>query len=508
MQRLEKLINNRNRQTGGLTVFTAIMVLIVLTLMIFYAARVGLFEQRISANEVRQKVAFHAAEAAVDQGVEYLLANKELLLSDAVAAFPDGIDGTTRDGWAVSKWTQCADNVDDPTHPCGGNPKMSAESYFYNDSGYGVFDVVVPGGVDGVTARLTANICKVSLDSPSDCLGMGVDTGKGTYMVITLLGYGFSDCDDVDNLSTCQGKASVAKPLGNFSTLGGAPTVPLVTRSVFPPSGTAIVVPNPNGGGVGVPISVWVNNNSGFEDYQRDGEGNPTRETPLVCDQDADAILSTGTWNTCELQEWYERESVPEGVACDQPTCSCTNEESLSYKRTGTDTIIGLDVVKDSKFPCDLFHTFFRVEDTEYEQVKSTIPQQLSDCSTLDENSSGIYWISGGTCNLNGSTLGSPERPIALISAASDTSITGNVTIFGLLYIFDGEDALANFSGAGTASIYGSLIVDAAMDKFTGTVNVVYAGGVLLKVADLGGLGTINGGWRDFGLPVIPASDW
>ena len=62
---IESFMRRRNRQTGGLTVFTAVMVLILLTLMIFYAARVGLFSQRISANEVRQKIAFNAAEAAV-----------------------------------------------------------------------------------------------------------------------------------------------------------------------------------------------------------------------------------------------------------------------------------------------------------------------------------------------------------------------------------------------------------------------------------------------------------
>ena len=98
MQRLGKFINQRNRQTGGMTVFTAVLVLIVLTLMIFYAARVGRMEQNVSANDVRQKLAFHAAEEALDQGVEYLAANQKLLLSQAVDWFPDG-SGGTRDGW-------------------------------------------------------------------------------------------------------------------------------------------------------------------------------------------------------------------------------------------------------------------------------------------------------------------------------------------------------------------------------------------------------------------------
>ena len=66
---------NLERQSGGITIFTGIFVLILMTLMLLYASRVGLFEQRVSSNEMRQKIAFHNAESAVDQGVEYLLAN-------------------------------------------------------------------------------------------------------------------------------------------------------------------------------------------------------------------------------------------------------------------------------------------------------------------------------------------------------------------------------------------------------------------------------------------------
>ncbi|MBT8069774.1 MAG: hypothetical protein KJO80_05025 [Gammaproteobacteria bacterium] len=502
MQRLEKLINHRSRQTGGMTVFTAVLVLIMLTLMIFYAARVGVFEQRISANEVRQKVAFHAAEAAIDQGVEYLTANQELLLSNAVAGFPDG-QGGTRDGWiAANKWTECtSDLVDDLDHPCGGVSPMPVGSFFYNDATTGfelVDDIVVPAATDDVTARLTANICKVDLDDPNTCVGLGVDTGSGTYLLLTLLGYGFSDCTDTTDVSTCQGRATVAKPLGKYQILGGTPTVPLVTRSTFPPNGTALVVPNPNGGGVGVPISAWVNDNTNYTD-------NSLPSGPRTCDSDAAAILSSGTWNTCELQEWYGREAVPAGTACDQPPgqCSCTNEESISYKETGQNTILGIDIVIDGAFPCDLFHTFFKVEDTAYASVKSSFSAVLDDCSTLDATSSGLIWISGDTCSLNNATVGSPDNPVVIVSAASLTRVTGTVTIFGLVYIFDGEDGAAEFSGAGTGEIYGALIVDAAMDSFTGTVNVVYARDVLVKAADQGGFGAINGGWRDFGMPEL-----
>ena len=54
------------RQRGALTLFSAVLLLILMTLALFYASRVSIFETRLSANEVRSKQAFHAAEAAVD----------------------------------------------------------------------------------------------------------------------------------------------------------------------------------------------------------------------------------------------------------------------------------------------------------------------------------------------------------------------------------------------------------------------------------------------------------
>ena len=59
-------------QRGAMTMFTAIFVLVLITMMLLYAAKVGVFEQRISANDLRQKLAFHAAETGLDFSYEYL----------------------------------------------------------------------------------------------------------------------------------------------------------------------------------------------------------------------------------------------------------------------------------------------------------------------------------------------------------------------------------------------------------------------------------------------------
>ena len=49
-------------QAGVLTTFTGVLILVLLTLMMFFAMRVGVFEQRVSSSEMRQKLAFDLAD--------------------------------------------------------------------------------------------------------------------------------------------------------------------------------------------------------------------------------------------------------------------------------------------------------------------------------------------------------------------------------------------------------------------------------------------------------------
>jgi len=67
------------KQRGAMTMFSAILILILLTELVLYATQVGVFEQRKSANDVRQKQAFHAAEAGLQNAKEFFLANAQRL---------------------------------------------------------------------------------------------------------------------------------------------------------------------------------------------------------------------------------------------------------------------------------------------------------------------------------------------------------------------------------------------------------------------------------------------
>lgn len=60
------------RQRGVVAVVTALVLLIIVTIVTVYVAKVVVMEQRISANEVRAKEAFEAADAGMNYAIGYL----------------------------------------------------------------------------------------------------------------------------------------------------------------------------------------------------------------------------------------------------------------------------------------------------------------------------------------------------------------------------------------------------------------------------------------------------
>jgi hypothetical protein len=519
-----------SRQKGALTIFTAIMVLILMTLMLFYATRVGLLEQRVSSNDTRQKLAFQAAEAGLDYAQEYMLAVNLRILSAKAEAAPDGSGaGTFRAGWfsaGNTLWTECP-ATPGVNHPCGGDLPVGGTGSFYFDdpatTTAGKYDALpldaallanLPPNTD---VRVTAVICRRTLDDPT-CLGAPAvpdptapATGADKYSV-WLLAYGYSDCNDdnannvIDIPGECRGNANVAIPMGSIENFKGSPTVPLVSQNSLPGGGTAEVVPNPNGGGVGVPLSIWSNTNPECPPLAPGG------------DEEGESITVSGAFKTCELQEWFCIDDTTGVVNCDSvpadgkcpgqnaSACACTfpGQEPISY-RTGGVSVIGMDVLVDAAFPCDLFEFYFGVPSAEYQTIKANATV-IDDCSILNTESTGFFWFSGDTCTLG--DVGTINNPIMLVSAAETaTVINGNAEFFGVLYIADVEDTgtPAYFKPGGGAVVYGAAIVDVIFPPsgYAGTFKVVYSEAALLGAGGAGGLGSLAGGWRDFGLPDI-----
>lgn len=497
-------------QTGALTIFTAIMILMLMLLLMLYASRVGIFEQRVSANDMRQKQAFRAAETGIAITKKFFVRNANLVLSTKKNIYVTGNHGWMADG--TERWHRCADsgiNFDTSpagSHPCygetDGDRRLNSWYYEWDDpdvEGEDTFALPLDTtGLIGATEQVTigAILCVLDISDPEDvdCLsftdpadpgGDGETVLGDSQFMITVLSRGESDCEAGD----CRAEALITVPLANFSALNGPPpSVPLTTKSSYTATGTMEVVTNPNAGGVGVPLSVWAK----------------TKTAAQRCGY-TDATLfdaPNGTWQTCYPEDWYNTPDIPDDGLCGQQTgCACVTEV-LSYPNTPGEPVRGVDMFWDDDFPCSLFQYYFGVPDSQHAIIKNASQQILTDCSTLDADSFGIIWIdkSGSTCTLNGPQVGSLENPVVLVSQV-DLEIKGNLEFFGVIYVYDYPDLGNKFFGGGTAIVYGAIIVDTKeeIDNFTGTTKLVYNRTIISRAHDGGGsVGEMMGGWTDF----------
>lgn len=495
-------------QRGAMTLFSAVLILILLTEVILYSTQVGIFEQRKSANDTRQKQAFHAAEAGLQHAREFFLANGTLLANPETTGWL---------GAATPRWQLCgADDFTDPNHPCSGETfprgnenfgSVAAGTYFYSfddptnpqddptllpiDS---TLQAVQSAGVNSrVEVQALLCVLDINRDAPAGTpVVQGCNPapafGDHIYFLLTLLAQGQAACEDPTDPGTCEAEALVTQKLGSFGPAAGdgGPGVPLTTRSNFPPGGTAELVPNSNGGGPGVPISAWING----------------RPEGSLCPQQAEPIdPSSGSWSTCEPHEWYGVDTMPDDFACPTANCSCgTDERRLSYAQGGSQ-IVGIDIVVDEDFPCDLYQSTFGEPKSlaAFNEMKAGIGTEIDNCGILDESSSGVYWMTGDTCTINANqVIGSKDSPVFLVSAAQTTRLNGGAQLWGVLFVTDVLHADATFESQGTTTIYGAAVVDAELGSYSGTFQIVYVDSVVRLASQTGGIGNVTGGWTDF----------
>jgi hypothetical protein len=513
-------IARRRSQRGAVTIFIGVFVLILMTLMLVYATRVGVFEQRISANENRQKIAFHAAETALSQAMEYLLANRSLAVSSNAEAGPDGNTTTPgfRAGWFLDdtttrRWQPCTTTlIATAGHPCGGDVAAAAGSFYYDDPATTDTSIIdsIPINTGGLaantTARATATVCILDPDDPTAACDTNLpdpNDDEGGVLLVTLMAYGYSDCTDITvpvDPATCKGAASVSLPLTNLSNVAGGAGVPLVSKNTLPLTGTPEIVVNPNAGGIGVPVSVWANG--------RPSGSPPTCPGPVDSDgiEAEPADYTNTSWATCQYHEWFGTDYWPDPLECPTASCKCDTSELISGAKDGgggSPITIETDIQVDPLFPCDLFEFYFGVPRSQYALVKSNA-EVYTDCSSLNESSSGFIWISGPTCLINSNTvIGSEENPVMLVLASAFTDVRGGAIIYGTLFITEAESSGAAFEANGGMTVFGQVIVDSLFVKLQGTFQVVYDEGIINKAAGAGGLGILNHGWRDWGLPDI-----
>ena len=483
-------------QQGVSTLLIAMLLLAILTVASIFAAAFGVSEQRTSANEYRYKLTFQAAEAGLNQAIEYLKLNTRTMLSTA--------DG----GWLFAgnrRWQPCASGPAPggmAMDPCFAEPDATrrASMYRYVGATNGILPLseslptatnqtfTTTGGTAGfaTTYSTYATLCRLDLSTTTPRCSLAPTT-EGTFYVTVV---------STGALTNEQSTASVKQSFGTFRLLGASPAAPLITAGTAIGLGNAQIVPNPDGGGFGVPISIWA-----YGDAQVDG----------------------ASFATCQIGEWMANYGNPKPSATDVlngvcASCSCNGlcpgsgllSGNAKFCVVAKDKLEGEDILdvdlnfsdaspklRDSKyFPPDLFEYAFNVPWTSADSYLTANATVVTDCSALNGDSGGLYWFKGADCQL-GKTVGSVQNPVVLVSDGA-VSMASNGQFFGIVFVTRKAPADA-FKATGGGQVYGSVILEGNA-KMSGNPTIVYNKAVLRNIGNSPNFlryGPIPGSWSD-----------
>ena len=175
-----------------------------------------------------------------------------------------------------------------------------------------------------------------------------------------------------------------------------------------------------------------------------------------------DVTFFPGT--TCgDVRMDHRADNTTNDCPADEPSCFTDDnlfEWIFGVDVTGTD-VDGLDVVG--------YPVTTAINDAELEALEDLGAEFISDCDSLDEDSSGLYYVTG-ECELK-VDVGSPDGQIVIV-ADGDVKVGGNFNLFGMLFARD-AGAGASFKGNGNVKVFGSVVVEGDVD-INGGLDIIY----------------------------------
>ncbi len=360
---------NIKHQQGVATLLVSIVLLIGVTLITIFTARVGVMDQRISANEYRHNEAKAAADAALDQAGAFIDINPELY------------EGTS------ANWSDCTTSAAlQNTFPC----TIGSTAY---EKVYSV--------VSGTTISPLAYMTSLDNNILSD-----------SYLV-------FTTSASAGNILTAVGKGSSLDGTADATNIISYAQVSLLTPGEIPPvmasvidiNGSFTIVADPNSGDKnGVPISAWVSS--------LDGAGTGSWQTcSLGSYKNGDDICS---------EEFYETETNNAGWG----GCDCDTDDFLSSNSDiGYDIFEDTTNFPADVFG----YVFNGASQAEVRQRAIAIGHRFDDCSTLDTvdlAGKPLVWIDGA-CTIP-DDIGDRTNPIILVVDGL-LKINSNHNVWGIL---------------------------------------------------------------------------
>lgn len=242
-----------------------------------------------------------------------------------------------------------------------------------------------------------------------------------------------------------------------YSVLANPPDVPLIVAGGLGVSGNFEVAANPNGGGEGVPLSIWT---------------------------DLDVDLENGSGTTCGLQEFSDG------------ACSSSPYSEKGFKDSDI-----LD--NDPDFPTDLMEYLFNIPEAEWPSLRADADERLNSCSTLNGSSTGLIWVDGD-CSLSSNVIvGAVDQPVILVVTDGDLTMNGGAEVNGMVFSFRKPTTVADFEMdmAGGARVNGVVASNHQVGHSNGTYNSVYDADILAELEQNDAfqrVAVVPGSWRDF----------
>ena len=523
---MQPSMGSPRHQRGITTLLIALLLLGILSVITFLALQVGYFEQRTVGSENRARMVSQVADAALNHAAEHLKADPAAITRTWMAT------GTRR-------WELCSRT--DTSWPCGAEPIEDRRERLYRYYN-GAADVAATpwlethaftthaavGGVTAVGGSATAQfqpryavgalLCMVDTTDPINPIcSTTIDPAVGWPgpVAVTLVSRSNIPGEDA------AGGAKVT--VGTFRTINGPPNVPIIASGNMAGLGSGQVVPSPNAGGFGVPLSVWSNSN-------------------VVID-------SGGAMQTCHRGEWLTNFTTGGPTQYDGTTicrnCRCNglaiDRGLMSGKEVGNGTggaqYEGIDILDvDSNggtlpdatyFPFEgldddtvalddsLFEYIFGQEnsseatsalvdadangkDDGRDWLEANAKEIVTDCSTLNSADSGLYYIPPSVnCNIN-AQVGTPSNPIALV-IEGDVSLQAQSVFYGMVFIKRGIGAPAVVRIAGGVQIYGAIVSEGQVNS-NGDAGFIFDETVLRNLANSPSFqrfGVLPGSWSD-----------
>jgi hypothetical protein len=256
-------------------------------------------------------------------------------------------------------------------------------------------------------------------------------------------------------LANSQAQAVVEAQYVQTNVLAGTPAAPLTVAGGMAVGGNFTVVANPNGGGPGVPLSIWT------DDY---------------------VDLNNGSGQTCHQGDYAGG-------------CSANISQKGDKQSDIKDS--------DPTFPTDLVWYLFNENDDAagWANIESRASQIVNNCSSLGPTSTGLIIVKGD-CS-PGSNIGTQSAPVVLIVKDGSLSINGNNQLYGLIFAYSSHPATAttDIKLNGGAIVNGALAANFKLGKANGTYDAKYDEAALSNIktgAAFQTLKQIPGSWRDW----------